>query len=183
MLLSLAAVVMHELRYLSWLGGAHAHPGGHVPGGWLSLLAPVLTVIVAVAFATALAAAARSRTPTPDRRVRMRNLWLIATGGLLAMFACQELVQGALHPDHPFGIHGLLGHGGWTVVPLSLLLGGIVAIAVGVVRELERRWGYAGERLMVWPARARLVHTGAVLPACGRPLAENIAGRSPPLSV
>jgi hypothetical protein len=143
----------------------------------------VLTIIVAGAFATALAVVARRRTPTPDSSARLCNLWLIATGGLLATFACQELVQGALHPDHPFGVHGLLGHGGWTVVPLALLLGGFVAIAVGVVRELERRWSYAGDRLVVWPAVARLVRASAVLPGGGRPLAENLAGRSPPLAV
>src|SRR5215208_8372619 len=82
--LSLAVVVLHELRYLSWLGGAHAHAGGHVSGGWLTLAAPVLAIIVAGSFATALAVAARRRTSTPECSARLRNLWLIATGGLLA---------------------------------------------------------------------------------------------------
>jgi hypothetical protein len=177
--LSLAGLALHELRYMSWLGAGHAHPDGHDPGGWLSFLAPALTV--AAAFAVALVAATRWRAGKVDGRVRLGNLWLIASGGLLASFAARELLQRALHADHPFGLHGMFGHGGWVVVPLALLLGGVVAVAVGMVRELERRWRRDGELRFVLP---HLAHAGCgaavVVFYRARLFADHLAGRGPP---
>jgi hypothetical protein len=175
-LLVVAGFVLHELRYTSWLGGADAQSGVHEYGNLRTMLGPLLSVLTTVGCASLMLFAARARSSL----VRMRNLWLIASGGLLAIYADQELAQGVLDAHHhPFGLHSLFEHGGWIVVPLALVLGGIVAIAVGVVRELERRWGWTAFEF-VWPAVARFIDTASVALVRSQPLADNLAGRSPP---
>lgn len=176
LVLGFAAVALHELRYVT---GADGHAGGHRPLGWLSLVAPLITIGLTGAFAVALAVTARRRTA--GRSARLRNVWIIATGGLLTTFAAQELLQGALHPGHPIGLHGLVGHGGWVVVPLALLLGGVVAIVVGVARELERRWFQSGRLLSVWLPLTRVFAHGVDRWLRDTPLARNLAGRAPPV--
>jgi hypothetical protein len=180
--LLIAGGALHELRYMSWLGEESSHAGSHRLDGLLTALAPILTVALTGLGALALLGAVRSRALGATSWARMRNLWLIASGSLLAIYSCQELLQGALEAAHPVGLHGLFGHGGWIVVPFALLLGGIVAIAVGVVRELERRvsWGLL-ERLS--SAVGRVVRPTRVVLVRSRPLAEHLAGRGPPLLV
>lgn len=175
-MLGLAAVALHELRYVA---GAGDHGGGHRPLGWLSLVAPLVTIGLTAAFAVALAVTVHRRRV--GRSARLRNAWLIASGGLLTTFAAQELLQGALHPEHPIGLHGLVGHGGWVVVPLALLLGGIVAIVVGVARELERRWVRSGQLLSICLPPTRVIGHGVDRWLRDTPLARNLAGRAPPV--
>lgn len=95
--------------------------------------------------------------------------------------AAQQLVLGALHADQAIGLHGLLDHGGWIVVPLALLLGAAVAAVVGVARVLERRWFQQRRLQSVWLPLTRVFSHGVERWLRDTPLARNLAGRAPPL--
>lgn len=182
-LLAMAGLLLHELRYMSWLGAEESHAGSHRFDGLLAALGPALTALVTIAAAVGLVAVARARTGVSPLRVRIRNVWPIASGALLAIYSWQELLQGALDANHPFGLHGAFGHGGWIVVPLALLLGGLVAMAVGLARELERRRGCPVALELRWPAVERPLAAPVVRLVRVASLAENLAGRSPPAPV
>ena len=103
-----------------------------------------------------------------------------ATAALLAIFVAQESFEGALLTGHSSGLHGLLGHGGWTVLLFAPLIGALIAlvlrgahrILVAAVRSLRR------DRPR--PARGRW----RLLPDFAAPpldvLACHLAGRAPP---
>jgi hypothetical protein len=112
--------------------------------------------------------------------LRIRRLWPVAAAGLIAMYAGQELLEGALSSGHPDGVAGVFGAGGWVALPLAVVLGGVVALAVGVARTLEERAvpGIAVPRALAaptdWRTPARRCRPK------GRLLATHLAGRSPP---
>ncbi|MDQ3647446.1 MAG: hypothetical protein M3433_02465, partial [Actinomycetota bacterium] len=58
------------------------------------------------------------------------RLWRLASITLLCVCLGQEALESFAATDQPSGIEGLLGHGGWTAVPLAILFGGAVAVAV-----------------------------------------------------
>ena len=163
-----------------WLGTSSLGSPSHRFDRVVTVAALVLVLLAAAALAGAASTrGGRQRAEIRSARRPAQGLWLMASGALLALYCGQELLQGALGAAHPFGLHGLFGHGGWIVVPLALLLGALVAFAVGVVRELERRrgrtlWSLASVSLgrALLPARAPLL--------LSEPVAENLAGRSPP---
>ncbi len=47
---------------------------------------------------------------------------------LAAIYSGQELLEGMLTAGHPPGVEGVLGHGGWLMVPLSVAVGGLLAL-------------------------------------------------------
>ena len=175
-MLGIAVLALHELRYVSTASG---YTGSHRPLDWLSLVAPLITMSLTAVFAVALTVTARRGTT--DHSTRLRNIWVTASGGLLTTFAAQELLQGVLYPDHPMGLHALIGHGGWVVVPLALLLGGVVAVVVGVARELERRCFEPGRLLLAWLPPTQVFAHSVARWLRDTPLARNLAGRAPPV--
>ena len=151
-LLALGAVVLHQLRYLVADGqtasAALAHDG-HQP---VALALPVLLSLALVVTLLGLLLAARGR-PLPaticrcSGRARPALAYALV---LLAIFAGQELVEGALLSGHPAGIDALAGHGGLSVVPLAGMLGTVISLlarALGaaeqsIIEALER-WRFA----------------------------------------
>lgn len=110
--------------------------------------------------------------------------WLLASAGLLVIFTGQELIEGWTSPGHP-GLAGVVGAGGWTVVPLALTLGGFVTLVAGLVERAERticRVRRARQpRWVAWCAVARqcvLVERAAL--RASESLARHLAGRGPP---
>jgi hypothetical protein len=100
---------------------------------------------------------------------------------LLAGLGAFELVGVGLGAGHAVGVHGLVDHGGWTVLPIAFGLGaaiGVLACAATVgIRWFA--WARARRRRRRVAALHRLVE--AVLVPSGTLIARNLAGRAPPV--
>jgi hypothetical protein len=78
--------------------------------------------------------------------------WLICALVLFAIYCVQELCEGFFSPGHPSGIAGVLGQGGWTAAPISLLVAAALTMTLRLAHRLldavERRtaplWTNAG---------------------------------------
>ena len=145
-------------------------------------LATLAFVIALIDFATTLVAANsdRVRLTAPSRVSRS---WPAATVTLVVIFVLQESLEGALLGGHSAGLHGLFGHGGWSVAIFAPLLGVLIAF---LVRGSEK----AIELLVQRTARPRLKPARVIPmrpPMTAAPrlrlLARNLAGRAPPLYV
>jgi hypothetical protein len=156
-LLTLGALALHQLRYTLAFGEtapAALHDHGH---DYLALIAPALaTIAVAVAASATLARALRGASSGARRAVPSRALHYAAA--LLAVYAAQELTEGALSPGHPSGLPGLVAEGGWIAMPLALALGLIAALVARVLDRVE-------EELAVPARRPRLPRPPAATPS------------------
>src|SRR5215218_5738943 len=85
-------------------------------------------------------------------------------------------------PGTPPGLQGVLGAGGWLALPLSVLLGGMIAAALGVAHALERP-SATSTASFVSPLIGESLLGASVAPATPRGLllARQLAGRGPPL--
>jgi hypothetical protein len=112
------------------------------------------------------------------------RFWLVCALLLFAIYCGQELLEGFLLPGHPAGIAGVLGQGGWTAAPISLLIAAALAIALRAAdRLLEAVRGGAGPR---WARAANdIVAHSEPRTADWRldPRAGVVAGRAPPRAV
>jgi hypothetical protein len=134
----LGAFGLHQLTYLL-AGGADA---GHLLSseghGYLLALAPAL---IAGAVGAVLAALVISAfAPRRGQRTRLGRS-TEARGALLALaflavFATQELVEGALIASHPHGLTALAQT--WMALPLALPIGAIAAALLGGLDRAER---------------------------------------------
>jgi hypothetical protein len=161
--IALGAFVVHQLRYLAGLG--------HGPGGSEhSYLSVVLPCLVGLAPSSAVGATAATLTngsvtaPTPG--------WAFCTAALLGIFCAQETAEGLA----PFA------HGGWTAVPIAILVGRLVSLLLSVFRSVERRLTRS-RRMPRAPSvlgRPRPAQTRTV---ARKPLAFGLARRPPPVAV
>lgn len=180
-LLATGAVAVHQLRYALAFrahAGAELHHQGH---GYLLLLAPLLAGGLAIAVAhlmwrLAVAAEQPSRLPGKAR------LSLGSSACLIGIYTVQEWLEGMLSAGHPGGLAGVFGHGGWLAIPLSLVIGALIAVALrgsARVASLERapRIGFAGR------AAPLLSLTVSLRPHHRKPApcARFLAPRGPPL--
>jgi hypothetical protein len=147
-------------------------------------LAIALVALVFVAsvieFVGALFAARRRELPV-HAPSRFLTAWPTAAVALLAMFVVQESLEGALLGGHTAGVHGLFGHGGWSVLFFAPLLGVLIAFLVkGTEKAIELVARTALRRPR--PRRARAVPARPPVIRAPRlsPLACNLAGRAPP---
>jgi hypothetical protein len=182
-LLAVGAIALHELRYL--VGpGAHAHQvavshmHSHLP--LVIAIACMVFVASVVDFVAALQAAngGRSSVAAPSR---LSRAWPAATLALVAVFVVQESLEGALFGGHTAGMHGLFGHGGWSVAILAPLLGAVIAFLVrGSEKAIELVARKRASRSRRKPAR--ILPMRPLLIAAPRPslIARNLAGRAPP---
>ena len=125
-----------------------------------------------------------SKARAPHRRSPFHRLWLLAAFSLLAIYCGQELIEGFLASGHPEGIAGIFGEGGLWAIPLSVLLGGVVALGLRAA-DAAVRWA-AGRRLAPRVPRAPARHLPRpplVSLVLRRPLADAAAGRAPPLAL
>jgi hypothetical protein len=173
------AFAVHALRYA--LAPAPGAGAGH---GYLGALPPLLAALLAMGMARfGLAVLARRRGDGQALHWGLR--WLGGACAFVALFAAQENAEDLLTFGHGAGPSALLGHGGWTVLPLALLAGGVLALLLrGTERAIERvslalaaggphapRW--ASIELVL--ARLRTLATPVVAV-----LARHLAGRAPP---
>jgi hypothetical protein len=187
-LMPAAVLTVHQMRFLLAFGGgsgAELEKEGHQ---YLSALAAPIAMSVAIVvglFFARLASAWRDRAGDEGapRRGFLR-LALLIGAALLALYSCQELLEGMLSNGHPEGWGGVFGDGGWWAAPLSLACGTAIAAALRGARAAIR-WAAARHR------RPKISH-GRPTPtprprrlALPRPvpLAGAAAGRAPPLAL
>ncbi|MBV9212683.1 MAG: hypothetical protein JOZ25_03445 [Actinobacteria bacterium] len=179
-----AALVVHQARYyLAY--GSHADGQlsrqGHAYLNWVT---PWIVALTAVAFGLFLTRVARAwRTQESSGAARpVAALWLVTALGLVLIYICQELLEGAFAAGHPPSLAGVFGHGGLWSVP--------VAMTVAFAMTLLMRGAHAVVRFAS-RARVRSAPTRRDQPAGKRqptapirlldPLAASAAGRAPPV--
>jgi hypothetical protein len=130
--------VVHELRYELAFGsdaGARLHGTGHGYLGVAILAAGVLAALVAGRW---LVRVARRYGVSADARRRPAVVWAVAALVLLALYAGQELAEGALATGHASGLQGVFGDGGLWAIPSALGVGGLLALALRGTSAIER---------------------------------------------
>ena len=209
-LMPAAVLTVHQLRFLLAFGGgsgAELEKEGHQ---YLSALAAPIAMSVAIVvglFFARLASAWREGTTPPhasaagsatrrwggpasadSRGARTAAphhsflRWTLLIGAsLLALYSCQELLEGVLSSGHPGGFDGGFGDGGGWPGPLSLACGLVIAAALRGARAAIR-WAAARHHRVTTshgrptpsPRPRRLALPRPV------PLAGAAAGRAPP---
>jgi hypothetical protein len=180
-----AAFAVHQLRY--WLAfgpqaGIQLERQGH---SYLHSVVPWIVLLIAVAvgaFIRALGRALGGRRSLCRQTASFGALWLTCSACLVAIYVCQELLEGMFLSGHPPGLVGVFAYGGWWSVPAAAGVGLILAIlfhgARWALNELAeraaRRYDAPPRKLpRAYPPRQLLLPRLA-------PLAEGWSGRGPP---
>jgi hypothetical protein len=180
-----AGLAVHQLRYWWAFGGsagAELQAQGHA---YLHSLVPWIVLLLAIAAGVFLSAVGRAlggRVSLARYTLSFVGLWLLCGACLLAIYVCQEFLEGLFATGHPSGLAGIFGYGGWWSVPAALLVGLLLASlfcgARWVIFEVARR--YRSGRIVVGsrPPVARALRLVLVLRLV--PLAGGWSGRGPP---
>lgn len=181
-LLALGAFGLHQLRYLLSYGPESSRQLSDQGHDYLAGAAPILAgLALAALLATVLGARLGSRLAESSGPRRSLSYAL----AILAIYAIQELLEGALAAGHPTGPDALLAAAGWVAVPLALLFG---ALAAALMRGLERIEAViaAGDppgRRMRPPRTSGVARAERRLTPLLTPLAFGLARRPPPSPV
>lgn len=183
-LIALAALAVHQLRYLLAYGSdAHTEllRQGHA---YLFQSVPVLIGFGLSAIAAGLVSAVlRGPAGTAIASHRLRAL-LYATS-IAAVFAVQETAEGLLFAGHASGIAAaVFGAGGWLVLPLAILFGALCAALDGGFAKLESLVARVESPLPRprAPRRHDPTSSRTAVPLASLPLAFGLARRPPPLA-
>ena len=145
-LMPAAAFAVHQLRY--WLAfhgaaGIELQRQGHA---YLHSLVPWIVLLIALAvgaFLRALGRALGGHCSLPRYTLSFAVLWVVCAACLLAVYTCQEFLEGTFVTGHPAGLVGIFGYGGWWAVPAAMGVGLVLAAAFAgarwVLRETARR--------------------------------------------
>jgi hypothetical protein len=184
-----AALTVHQLRYQLAFGSRTDEKLATQGHQYLGAVAPLAAMLLAIAVGLFLANLARawrdgSKDAAPDSGGSLPKIWLLAALSLLLIYCGQEFFEGLFAVGHPAGLTGIFGQGGLWAVPLSILLGGLVATALRV-GDAAIRWAGARRRPDRPPrARARNPRRPSTFIAAPRgPLATAAAGRAPPAAI
>ena len=188
-LMPAAVLTVHQLRFVLAFGGSSGEELEKEGHQYLSALAAPIAMSVAIVvglFFARLASAWRDGERTEDGAPQhsFLRLALLIAASLLALYSCQELLEGMLSSGHPEGFDGVFGEGGWWAVPLSLVCGLAIAAALRGARAAirwvvsrHRRPTTSHGRPAPAPRPRRLALPRPV------PLAGAAAGRAPPLAL
>lgn len=187
-----AALLVHQLRYELAFGADAPRALAAQGHAYLSSLTPWFVLLAALALGASLGSlvqrwarggghAAGAMSP----RAAGVRVWLLASLGLFAIYAGQELLEGAFAHGHATGFAAVVGGGGWCALPAALLVGGAMTLAL--------RAGAAAaavlceQRPLGLTLRTALGASCAIRPqatplAATAPLASAAAGRAPPCS-
>ena len=184
-LVPLAAIAVHQLRFLL----AYGHSGGRelaeTGHSYLHSLTPWIVLLCALGvggFLHRLAHAWREGDERGARRHRWLRLWLVASVALILIYAGQEALEGLLSTGHADGLAGIFGDGGWWAVPAAFAVGGVLALlvrggqaAIVLAARLGRRSPTARRR-----SRLPVRRPATIFIAHASPLACCAPGRAPP---
>jgi hypothetical protein len=169
------AWTVHALRYALV---PTAPRGGH---GYLQAAPPILAGLLALALARLCVALVDQRATRRAPSWQLR--WALGALGFAVLYATQETIELTAVTGHLAGPAQLIAHGGWIVVPLVIVAGGLLA---ALLRGTEA----ALEHLTAVFPRLRPRAGGRPALAIDRPprrpqaaiLASRAAGRAPPLA-
>ena len=183
-LLPPAAFAVHQLRY--WLAygsraGIELQRTGH---SYLHSVVPWLVLLLALTigvFLRALGRAFAGHTSPARFTLSLTAMWLVRSAALVAIFACQEFLEGLLDRA-PSRMAGIFGYGGWWSIPAALSIGLVLATVLHGARWLVRKVARRRARpylLVIGPVLrpARPRDAVVVRPA---PLVSGWSGRGPP---
>jgi hypothetical protein len=197
-LMPAAVLTVHQLRYLLAFGGGTGQELEKEGHQYLSALAAPIAMSVAIVVglffarlasawrdgAEGVAASGREAGKDPAAWRGFLRLAVLIGAALLALYSCQELLEGMLSSGHPGGFDGVFGDGGWWAVPLSFACGLVIAAALRGARAAirwvaarRRRTNVSHGRPAPAPRPRRLALPRPV------PLAGAAAGRAPPLGL
>ncbi|HEV3056291.1 MAG TPA: hypothetical protein VGX45_16635 [Solirubrobacteraceae bacterium] len=184
-LLPVAAVAVHQLRYMlayGWNDGTVLRASGH---SYLHSVAPWLVLPLALAagvFLRAVGTALSGQRSVSRYAISLTGLWLLCSAALVAIFCCQELLEGVFATGHLGGLAGIFGYGGWWAIPAALCVGLVLAAvlhgAEWVVNEIAERCARARPPLVA--RRIQVARPCDLLTARLAPLAYGWSGRGPP---
>jgi hypothetical protein len=136
-LLSVGAIVLHQLRFTL----AYGHSAGEALALQGHSYLPLVEALVAVVFAASLLWFIRSLVLAritgsiePDG-LPFTRLWGYASSALVAVYTLQEGLEGEFSPGHPAGLVGIFGQGGWTAIPLAIAIGALIALLLEGARR------------------------------------------------
>jgi hypothetical protein len=169
------ALVVHQARYFI-APPEHVHEGAHAYFAWAVPLLLVLAAAAAAELGIRLAGRRSLRAPAlPPTGMR----FLVFALALFVIFGTQEtleaiFVEGAIPADNPFIVDGA-----WVSIPLSLAIGGVLALLTGaVVRVIER---LGRERSLPAPASPRRIELPGIRVRELAGISTSLAPRGPPL--
>ncbi len=159
LLLPLAALAVHQLRYLLAYGSSAGHALAAQGHGYVNSLAPWLGVLLALGAGRLImrVAAGLNGHAVPTRRA-FAVVWAVAVVALLLLYVAQETLEELFATGHPSGLAGVFGHGGLWAIPLSFAFGAIVAACVSVADDLVE-FAIAARGRLTWLATAVLGST------------------------
>lgn len=179
------ALAVHQLRF--WLAfGSNATEELRVQGhSYLNSIVPWIVLLIAISagvFLRALGRALGGRCSLPRHTVSFAALWLACAACLVAIYVCQESLEGLFATGHPGGLAGIFGYGGWWSVPAALAVGLVLAAVLHgarwVLQEVaHRRRRPSGSSRRRGPGSR--APRAAVLPRLV-PLADGWSDRGPP---
>ncbi len=185
-LMPAGAFAVHQLRY--WLAygsdaAAELREQGH---SYLHSVVPWIMLLVAVAvggFLVALGRAYGGRGSRARYTLSVGTLWLLCSASLVAIYVCQEFLEGLFATGHPGGLVGIFGNGGWWSILAAVAVGLVLTSAFHGARRVLQAVADGRARTMTivtrrpQPARARRAF---LLPAPA-PLVDGWSGRGPPV--
>jgi len=183
-LLSPGAFAVHQLRYLLAYGsgaGAELQRTGH---SYLHSLVPwivLLLALVAGGFLRALGRAFSGHTSLPRYTLSFAALWVACASALVAIFACQEFLEGLFATGHPAGWVGVFGYGGWWSIPAAACVGLVLAAVLHGARWVLQEVAYRRSGIRVsWGLAPGVPRPVVVAAAPVAPLAIGWSTRGPP---
>ena len=182
-LLFAGAAAVHELRYAMVYSGDAGAVVDHQGHASLAVLTPAVGSLLAMVLAQLVVRALRPVGPARGGRASFVAVWSASSAALTATYFVQELIEGWATSHHAEAISGVVGHGGWTAVPLALVVGAVVALVLRAARHIERAGPpqLRAPRLGYPTVPQRVVHRAAPGAGAGRrlPGASPLAGRPP----
>ena len=181
----LAAFAVHQLRYLLAFGngaGAELQRQGH---NYLHSVVPWLVLALGLAvgaFLSLLGRAMSGRASLPRYGLSLFGLWVVCSAALIAIYTCQEFLEGLFATGHPAGLVGIFGYGGWWAIPAALCVGLVLAALFHSARWLLHEVAVRRARVTVEAGGRAAPVRRPFAPALPRlaPLALGWCGRGPP---
>src|SRR5215213_1108970 len=182
-LIAIGGCLVHELRYSIAFGSdaaVHLEAHGHQH---LDFTGPLMAGAVAVIAASWIASLRRpirdSERPPPGWPV-----WLRTSVALIVLYCLQEIGEGLLAPGHPNVLAGVFDHGGWIALPLSVLVGAWITLALRGARAARAAVGRSARPKIAFARQCRIavpieVHRSPR----SHVLATKLAGRAPPVAL
>jgi hypothetical protein len=184
-LLPPAAFAVHQLRYWLAFGGQAGVELQRTGHSYLHSVVPWLVLLLALTigvFLRALGRAFAGHTSPARFTLSLTAMWVVCSTALVAIFACQELLEGLFATGHPAGWVGIFGYGGWWSIPAALSVGLVLAVVLHGARWLVRKVARPQVRAhapVIGPA-PRVARPSDALLAAPAPLVSGWSGRGPP---